>query len=35
MLLTMNTNERIEEKMANVVPCRGLYIEIKRGGRFV
>ena len=26
--LMMNTNERIDEKLANGTPCRGLYIKL-------
>ena len=33
--LMMNTNARIEEELANGTPCRGLYIKIKRGCKFV
>ena len=28
--LMMNTNERIDEKLANGTPCRGLYIKLKK-----
>ena len=29
--LIMNTNERIEEKLANGTPCRGLYLKLRGG----
>ena len=32
--LMMNTNERIDEKLANGTPCRGLYIILKKGEQF-
>ena len=32
--LMMNTNERIDEKLANGTPCRGLYITLKEGCHF-
>ena len=32
--LMMNTNERIDEKLANGTPCRGLYIQLKNGCKF-
>ena len=31
----MNTNARIEEELANGTPCRGLYIKLKKGCKFV
>ena len=33
--LMMNTNDRIEEELANGTPCRGLYIQLKKGCDFV
>ena len=33
--LMMNTNDRITEKLANGTPCRGLYIKLKQGCKFV
>ena len=33
--LMMNTNERIEEELANGTPCRGLYLKLKKGYKFV
>ena len=33
--LMMNTNERINEKLANGTLCRGLYVKIKKGYHFV
>ena len=33
--LMMNTNERINEKLANGTSCRGLYVKLKRGCQFV
>ena len=33
--LMMNTNERIDEELANGTPCRGLYIHLKKGCDFV
>merc|ERR1712045_968896 len=30
----MNTNERINEKLANGTPCRGLYIKLREGCEF-
>ena len=33
--LMMNTNDRIEEELANGTPCRGLYIKLKKGCKFV
>ena len=32
--LMMNTNERIDEQLANGTPCRGLYIRLKEGEQF-
>ena len=29
--LMMNTNDRIEEELANGTTCRGLYIKLKKG----
>ena len=31
----MNTNERINEKLANGTSCRGLYVKLKKGYQFV
>ena len=31
----MNTNERIDEKLANGTPCRGLYLKLKTEYQFV
>ena len=33
--LMMNTNERIDELLANRTPCRGLHIKLKEGYNFV
>ena len=33
--LMMNTNARIEEELANGTTCRGLYIKLKKGCKFV
>ena len=33
--LMMNTNERIDEELANGTPCRGLYIKLKKGCDFI
>ena len=30
----MNTNERIDERLANGTPCRGLYIHLKNKSNF-
>ena len=33
--LMMNTNARIDENLANGTPCKGLYIKLKKGCKFV
>ena len=34
MPLMMNSNERIEEHLANGTPCRGLYLKLRHGATF-